>query len=98
MDQRNPKEPQNSKEGQTRICCVNQSATSVAHSPVQHDQMKHVNIDWHWIRETLDEYKTSTPYIGSFKQLANVSITGLSKDQRVKLSSKLGLTDIHSSA
>ena len=65
---------------------------------MQHDRMKHVNIDQQWIRENLDEYKIFTPYIGSSEQLVNVWTKGLSKDQFVKLTCKLGLMDIHSLA
>ena len=43
----------------------------------------------------MEDCKISTPYIGSFEQLADVLAKGLSKDQFVKLMSKLGLMDIH---
>ena len=85
-------------ECQTRIFCDNLSAISLAHNQVQHDWMKHVNIDRHWIRETLEDYKISTPYIGSSEQLADVLTKGLPKDQFTKLISWMGLMDIHSSA
>ena len=48
-----------------RIFCNNRKAISVVHNPVQRDQMKHVNICRHWIRETSESHKISTPYIGS---------------------------------
>ena len=74
---------------ETKIFCNNQSTINVAHNPVQNDRMKHVNIERHWIRETLDKYKIITPYVGSSEQLAIVLTKGLSKDQFVKLSGKL---------
>ena len=35
----------------TVIQCDNQSAISVANSPVVNDRSKHIDIKWHWVRE-----------------------------------------------
>ena len=85
-------------EDETKIFCDNQSTISVAHNPIQDDVMKHVDIDRHWIRETLDKYKIITPYVGSSEQLVEILTKGVSKDQFVKVSGKLWLIDIHSLA
>ena len=37
------------------LACDNKSAISIAHSPVQHDRTKHLEIDRHFIKEKLDD-------------------------------------------
>lgn len=36
------------------LFCDNKSAISIAHSPVQHDKTKHIEIDHRFIKEKLD--------------------------------------------
>ena len=82
----------------TRIFCDNQSAIKVAHNPVQHDRKKHVSIDRHYITEMLDQHDIDTPYIARSEHQEDVLTKGLPKEQFMKLTGKLGLIDIHSSA
>ena len=77
--------------------CDNQSTIRVAHNPVQHDRMKHVDIDRHYIKETLEQNDINTRYIRSSEQRADVLTKGLIKEQFMKLTNKLGLINIHSS-
>ena len=78
--------------------CDNQCNFRFAHNPVQHDQMKHVDIDRHYIKETLEHNDISTHYSGSSEQRADVLTKGLIKEQFMKLTNKTGLINIHSSA
>ena len=82
----------------TRIFCDNQSALKVAHNPVQHDRIKLFSINRHYITETLDQNDIDTPYIATSEQRADVLTKELPKEQFMKLTGKLGLIDIHSSA
>ena len=84
--------------GTCNVFCDNQSTIRVAHNPVQHDRMKHVSIDRHYIKETLEQNNIRIPYIQSAEQRADVLTKGLPKEHFMKLRSKLGLMDIHSSA
>ena len=52
-------------QGPTRVFCDNQSTIKVAHNPVQHDKMKHVSIDRHYVKETIEENNISIPYISN---------------------------------
>ena len=83
-------------QGPTRVFCDNQSTIKVAHNPVQHDKMKHVSIDRHYVKETIDKNNISIPYISSSEQRADILTKGLPKEQFMKLASKLRLIDIHS--
>ena len=84
--------------GSRNVFCENQSTIRIAHNPVQHDRMKHESIDRHYIKETLEQNDIRIPYIQSSEQRADVLTKGLPKEQFMKLTIKLGLIDIHSSA
>jgi len=40
-------------DGLMKLYCDNKSAISLAHNPVQHDQMKHIEVDGCFIKENL---------------------------------------------
>ena len=48
-----------------RIYYDNKSAISIAHDPVQHDRMKHIEIDKHFIKEKLDSGLIYIPYVST---------------------------------
>ena len=84
--------------GSCNIFCDNQSTIRVAHNPVQHDRMKYVSIDRHYIKEILEHNNIRIRYIQSAEQRANILTKGLPKEHFMKLRGKLGLMDIHSLA
>ena len=43
------------------LYCDNKSAISIAHNPMQHDRMKHIEIDRHFIKDKLDSGLICTP-------------------------------------
>ncbi|KAA0064804.1 Cysteine-rich RLK (receptor-like protein kinase) 8 [Cucumis melo var. makuwa] len=40
-----------------KLFCDNKTTISIANNPVQHDRTKHVEIDWHFIKERLDKWE-----------------------------------------
>lgn len=40
-------------DGSVKLYCDNKSAISKAHIPVEHDQMKYIEVDRHFIKEKL---------------------------------------------
>ena len=58
--------------GSCNVFCDNQSTIRVARNPVQHDQMKHVSNDRHYIKETLEQNDICIPYIQSSEQRVNI--------------------------
>ena len=73
------------------IHCNNKSAISLAHDPVHHDRMKHVNIDRFYIQEHLE-------HVSSKEQCADIFTKGLSTKTMQYLIFKLGKKNMHSSA
>ena len=55
-----------------RLYCDNKSVINIAHNLVQHDQIKHVEVDKHFIKEKLESGLICTPLMSSKRQLVNV--------------------------
>jgi len=47
------------------LYCDNKSVISIAHNPVQHDRMKHVEMDKYFIKEKIDSGLITIPYVTS---------------------------------
>ena len=63
--------------GPMRLYCDNQAAINISHNPIHHDLTKHVEIDWHFIKEKLDNGLICPLYTPSSKQLADILTKGL---------------------
>ena len=50
-------------EGPMKLYCDKKSTINIAHNLVQHDRTKHINIDWHFIKEKVESGLIFTPYI-----------------------------------
>ena len=78
------------------IRCDNRSAISIAHDPVDHDKMKHVNIDRFYIQDHLERGIVKTEHVTSEEQCADIFTKGLPTKTMKYLISKLGMTNMHS--
>ncbi|GAV70211.1 hypothetical protein CFOL_v3_13709, partial [Cephalotus follicularis] len=85
-------------EGPMKLYCDNKSAINIAHNPVQHDRMKHIEIDRHFIKEKLEEGLICISYVSSGSQLADVLTKGLNGGLFHEIISKLRMKDIYSPA
>ena len=85
-------------DGLMRLYCGNKSAISISHNPMQHDQMKHIEIDKHFIKEKLDNGLICTPYASINHQLVDILTKGLSSTKFQANTSKLGMENIYSPA
>ncbi|KAG9441433.1 hypothetical protein H6P81_017287 [Aristolochia fimbriata] len=71
------------------IWCDNQSVTYIAANPVFHSRVKHVELDYHFIRERVTSGLLQVKYISTHDQVADVFTKGLPKSQFAKFLSKL---------
>jgi len=79
-----------------RLYCDNKSAINIAHNPIQHDRIKHIEIDRHFIKAQLEDGLICTPFVPTSEQLADLFTKGLSGSIFHKLLRKMGMYDIHS--
>ena len=74
--------------------CDNKFTIQIAKNPVQHDQTKHVEIDRHFIADTISKGTTSLTYI----RLFDILTKALPKPTFDDFTFKLGLYNVYSPA
>jgi hypothetical protein len=71
------------------IWCDNVSALSLAANPVYHARTKHIEVDYHYIREKVLNKDITISFISTSDQIADVFTKGLSSARFLFLKSKL---------
>ena len=77
------------------LYCANNAAIQIAHNPVQHDRIKHIEIDRHFIKEKLDQKIISFPFVISANQLADVLTKIVSTKEFYHMIGKLDMINIY---
>ncbi|XP_042987265.1 secreted RxLR effector protein 161-like [Carya illinoinensis] len=75
----------------------NISAIQIATNPVFHERTKHIEVDCHYIRDTLESRVISLPHISSDLQVADVFTKAMTRQQHQFLVGKLLLVDLPAS-
>lgn len=75
------------------IYCDNVGATQLSANPIFHSRMKHVAVDYHFIRDQVQTGKLQVAHISSADQLADLLTKPLSTSQFQFLRDKIGLSD-----
>ena len=71
------------------LWCDNVSALALASNPVFHAQIKHIEVDYHYIREKVLSKETQVHFISTLDQLADIFTKALSSPKFLELASKL---------
>ena len=74
-----------------KLNCNNQSAIHLGKNPVQHERIKHIELDIHFTRDKVIEGLLELVYIPTADQLADILTNTLPSPQLSKLMSKLGM-------
>ena len=73
------------------ISCDNQSCIALAKNPIHHQRTKHIDIQYHYIRERLRDNTVKLEYCPTEEMVADVLTKGLSKGKHSYFTEKLGL-------
>ena len=77
-----------------RLLCDNKAAISISENLVQHDQTKHVEVDRHFIKDTIDAKIVELPYVKSEDQLADILTKAVNSQSFHEVLGKLSISDL----
>ena len=83
------------QEGPMQVYCDNQSALHLAHNLVFHERSKHIEVDLHFIRDTIVDGTIIASHVSTTSQLADIFTKPLGKQQFDPIVCKLGICDLH---
>ncbi|KAF6149625.1 hypothetical protein GIB67_011234 [Kingdonia uniflora] len=75
--------------------CDNKTAIMIAHNPIQHDRIKHVEVDRFFIRENIDKGCIYIPFVKSEDQFADILTKRVCGRIFKNMIDKLGMIDIY---
>ena len=81
----------------TNVYCDNQAAISQVQQPKHYSRAKHIDIRYHFIRDTLSQRETKLSYVRSDNNIADILTKVLSKDKFARHKQALGVIHLPTS-
>ena len=72
----------------------NMSDIALSKNPVLHDQSKHIDMKFHFIRECIDKGSILLEYASSQEQLADLMTKALGRSRFCELREKIGVVNL----
>ncbi|KAM1176336.1 hypothetical protein ACFX19_029237 [Malus domestica] len=79
----------------SNLFCDNKAGIDISHNPIQHDCMKHVEVDIHFIKEKLDGNIIQFSFVKSKDQLADILTKDVASQAFYNSLVKLGMNNIY---
>ena len=73
------------------LYCDNTSAINISNNPVMHAKTKHIIINYHYLRELVEDKEVKMEYVNSKEQIVDIFTNPLPKDAYEYLRCKLGV-------
>lgn len=85
-------------EGSMPMFCDNHVVIFIASNPAFHERTKHIEVDCHFVRDTVSNKLIHLPYVKSEEKLTNVFTKAEGPTKFSTICKKLGMVDIYALA